>query len=154
MIKRILVAQPTVVGTSPQYVNLCNKYSVNMTFTPFFKIEPVSVRNFRGQNINIPDYSAILFTSKATIDAFFSICKQLKVKMPDEQKYFCTTEGVALYLQKHIVYRKRKIFFGDGSFRSVIKLVSSEKHKKEKFLLVTPNQQNPEVIRLLQFCVW
>ena len=148
MIKKILVAQPTSVASSPQYVNLSTKYSVNMTFTKFFNIEPISVRDFRGQNINIPDYTAIVFSSKATIDAFFGICKQVKVKMPDEQKYFCTTEGVALYLQKHIVYRKRKIFFGDGSFRSVVRLASLEKHKRERFLIVTPDQQNPELIRL------
>ena len=148
MIKKILVAQPTSVGSNPQYVNLCAKYSVIMTFTQFFHIEPVSVRQFRGQGISIPDYTAIVFSSRATIDAFFSICKELKIKMPDEQKYFCTTEAVALYLQKHIVYRKRKIFFGDGSFRAIVKLASLEKHRNENFLLVTPDQQNPELLRL------
>ncbi len=150
MIKKILVAQPTSVASNPQYVNLSNKYSVVMTFTKFFNIEPISVRDFRGQNINIPDYSAIVFSSKATIDAFFGICKQVKVRMPDDQKYFCTTEAVALYLQKHIVDRKRKIFFGDGSFRSVARLACLEKHKRERFLIVTPDQQNPELIRLFK----
>lgn len=143
---KILVAQPASVAS--KYDNLMEKYPVSITFTKFFNIEPVSVRDFRGQNINIPDYSAIVFSSKATIDAFFGICKQVKVKMPDDQKYFCTTEDVALYLQKHIVYRKRKIFFGDGSFRSVVRIASLEKHKRERFLIVTPDKQNGDLIRL------
>lgn len=150
MINKILVAQPAQVGSAPQYVNLCKKYGITIDFRPFFHIEPVSVRDFRGQGINISDYTAIVFTAKATIDAFFSICKQLRVKIPDSQKYFCTTEGVAFYLQKHIVYRKRKIFYGDGSFKSILKLADSDKHKNERFLIVTPDQQNPELIKLFE----
>lgn len=150
MINKILVAQPAQVGSAPQYVNLCKKYGITIDFRPFFHIEPVSVRDFRGQGINISDYTAIVFTAKATIDAFFSICKQLRVKIPDSQKYFCTTEGVAFYLQKHIVYRKRKIFYGDGSFKSILKLADSDKHKNERYLIVTPDQQNPELIKLFE----
>ena len=118
-------------------------------FVPFFLIEPVSSREFRAQRINILDYTAIVFSARSTIDAFFHLCEELRVKIPETMKYFCTTEAVAMYLQKHIVYRKRKIFFGDGSAESVISLIGS-KHKGEKFLITTSDSPDNDITRIFK----
>ena len=134
-VKEILIAQPAPLKGSP-YTDLIAKYGVNVTFYPFFKTEPISVREFRSQKINVLDYSAIVFTARTTIDAFFKICEEMRVVVPETMKYFCTSEAIALYLQKYIVYRKRKIFYGTGTPVSVIEAIGS-KHKAEKFLITT-----------------
>ena len=120
------------------------KYGVNFDFVPFFSIEPLSSREFRGQRVNILDYTAIVFSARSTIDAFFHLCNELRVKIPETMKYFCTSEAVAMYLQKHIVYRKRKIFFGDGTPASLISLIGT-KHKGEKFLIATSDSTNNDI---------
>ena len=119
-----------------------------MDFKPFFKIEPLTSREFRTQRINILDHTAIVFSARTTIDAFFQICEELRVKVPETMKYFCTTEAVANYLQKHIVYRKRKIFFGDGKPESIIGLIGS-KHKGEKFLIATVESTSKDAVTKL-----
>ena len=113
-IKKILISQRAPMNDAP-YVALKEKFGVDITFKQFFLIEPLSSREFRAQRINILDYTAIIFSSRHTIDAFYGLCDELRVKIPETMKYFCTTEAVAMYLQKHIVYRKRKIFFGNGT---------------------------------------
>ncbi|MBR4801642.1 MAG: uroporphyrinogen-III synthase, partial [Bacteroidales bacterium] len=118
-ISKILIAQPGVASANPHYANLIKKYGVKIDFRPFFSMIPLTLREFRTQKVNIPDYTAIVFTSKGTIDAFFQLCAEQRIKIPDSQKYFCTSESLSYYLQKHIIYRKRKIFFGDGTFASV-----------------------------------
>jgi len=132
-IKKILVSQnaPRVLT---QYQAVSEKYGVNFDFRPFFKIEPLSSREFRTQRLNLLDYTAIVFSSRHTIDAFFALADELRVKIPETMKYFCTTEAVAMYLQKHIVYRKRKIFYGTGTPESVVALIGP-RHKGEKFLI-------------------
>ncbi len=134
-IKKILISQQPPTMSSP-YEDVINKYGVKVDFTPFFKMEPLSSREFRTQKINVLDYTAIVFSARTTIDAFFHICEEMRVKIPDSMKYFCTSEIVANYLQKHIVYRKRKIFFGNGTPSSIIGLIGT-KHKGEKFLIAT-----------------
>lgn len=134
-VRKILISQQQPKTASP-YASIAEKYGVEFDFKPFFKIEPLSSREFRSQRINILDHTAIIFSARTTIDAFFRICEELRVKVPETMKYFCTTEAVANYLQKHIVYRKRKIFFGDGTPESIIGLIGS-KHKAEKFLIAT-----------------
>ena len=119
-----------------QYQAVTDKFGVNFDFRPFFRTEVVSPREFRAQKVNIPDYSAIVFSSRHAIDAFFKICEDIRYKVPETQKYFCTSEIVAMYLQKHIVYRKRKIFYGNGSSASILDLIGT-KHKGEKFLITT-----------------
>ena len=126
-VKKILVSQATPAG-QPQYTELCKKFGVEIDFHPFYVIEPLSSREFRAQHINLPDYTAIVFSARHAIDAFFATCEDLRVKVPDTMKYFCTTEAVAVYLQKHIVFRKRKIFYGTGTPQSVVALVTA-KHK-------------------------
>lgn len=138
-VKKILISQQTPLNTSP-YSALTEKYGVDIEFKPFFLIEPLSSREFRAQRINLLDYTAVVFTSRHAIDAFFHLAEELRVKIPETMKYFCTTEAVAMYLQKHIVYRKRKIFFGNGTPQSLVDLVGP-KHKGEKFLITSSSAE-------------
>ena len=125
-----------------------DKYGATLEFHPFFLIEPLSAKEFRSQRINLPDYTAIVFSSRHAIDAYFKLCEEMRFKVPETMKYFCTTELVALYLQKHVVYRKRKIFFGDGTPQSVVSLIGP-KHKGEKFLITTSAESNTALITSL-----
>jgi uroporphyrinogen-III synthase len=124
------------------------KFGVTFAFCPFFLIEPLTSREFRAQRINLLDYTAIVFSSRHAIDAFFSLAEELRVKIPETMKYFCTTEAVAMYLQKHIVYRKRKIFFGTGTPDSLVALIGP-KHKGEKFLITTSDSSNSDALTRL-----
>ncbi len=143
-VKNILISQQQPQTASP-YTVIAEKFGVNFDFKPFFKNEPLSSREFRTQRINILDYTAIVFSARTTIDAFFHICEELRVKVPETMKYFCTSEAVANYLQKHIVYRKRKIFFGDGKPESIIGLIGT-KHKGEKFLIATTESTSKDAV--------
>ena len=146
-VKKILISQQTPSNTSP-FSALTEKYGVDIEFKPFFLIEPLSSREFRAQRINLLDYSAVIFSSRHAIDAYFTLAEELRVKIPETMKYFCTTEAVAMYLQKHIVYRKRKIFFGDGTPQSVIGLIGP-KHQGEKFLITTSDSSNSDSLTKL-----
>ena len=146
-VKNILISQQQPQTASP-YTSIAEKFGVEFDFKPFFKIEPLTSREFRTQRINILDHTAIVFSARTTIDAFFQICEELRVKVPETMKYFCTTEAVANYLQKHIVYRKRKIFFGDGKPESIIGLIGS-KHKGEKFLIATVESTTKDAVTKL-----
>ena len=132
-IKNILISQkePHVLT---QYQAVAQKFGVQFHFHPFFVIESLTSREFRAQRINFLDFTAVVFSSRHAIDAYFSLAEQLRIKIPETMKYFCTTEAVAMYLQKHIVYRKRKIFFGTGTPESLVALIGP-KHKGEKFLI-------------------
>ena len=146
-IKKILVSQnaPRVLT---QYQAVSEKYGVSFDFRPFFKIEPLSSREFRAQRLNLLDYTAIVFSSRHTIDAFFALADELRVKVPETMKYFCTTEAVAMYLQKHIVYRKRKIFYGTGTPESVVALIGP-RHKGEKFLIAMSDSASVDALTSL-----
>ena len=146
-IKNILISQKQP-QTASSYDILKEKFGANFDFKPFFKMEPLSSREFRSQKINISEYTAIVFSARTTIDAFFQICDDLRVKIPETMKYFCTTEIVANYLQKHIVYRKRKIFFGDGKPESIQGLIGS-RHKDEKFLITVSDSGSKDAITRL-----
>ena len=147
-VSSILISQQPPKANSP-YSDITAKYGVKFDFVPFFTIEPLSSREFRAQRVNILDYTAIVFSARSNIDAFFHLCGELRVKIPETMKYFCTTEAVAMYLQKHIVYRKRKIFFGDGTAPSLITLIGS-KHKGEKFLIATSDSTGNDVTRVFE----
>ena len=132
-IKKILVSQPKPTSEKSPYYDIAYKHDVEIVFRPFFKVEGLSAKEFRQQKINISDFTAIIFTSKTAIDHFFRLCEEMRINIPDTMKYFCTAEPIALYLQKYIVYRKRKIFHGatgklDGLVPSLVK------HKDEKYL--------------------
>ena len=143
-VKNILISQQQPKTASP-YTSIAEKFGVEFDFKQFFKIEPLSSRDFRAQRINILDHTAIVFSARTTIDAFFLLCEELRVKVPETMKYFCTSEAVANYLQKHIVYRKRKIFFGDGRPESIIGLISA-KHKGENFLIATASSTGKDAV--------
>ena len=146
---RILISQK-IPSNLNAYKALEDKYGASLEFHPFFLIEPLSAKEFRSQRINLPDYTAIVFSSRHAIDAYFKLCEEMRFKVPETMKYFCTTELVALYLQKHVVYRKRKIFFGDGTPQSVVALIGP-KHKGEKFLVTTSAESsNPPVADLFE----
>lgn len=132
-IKKILISQPK--ATDDRYADIADRYGVDIVFRPFIKVEGLSAKEFRQQRITILDFTAIIFTAKTAIDHFFRLCEEMRIVIPETMKYFCTSEQIANYLQKYIVYRKRKIFFGmtgklDGLIQSIVK------HKKEKYLYV------------------
>jgi len=129
------------------YFDLAKKYNLKIEFKPFVQVEGVSAKDFRHQKINILDFTAIIFTSKTGIDHFFRICTELRVVVPDTMKYFCITENVAFYLQKYIVYRKRKIFHGKAKFQDLIDVIS--KHKEDNFFVPLSEPHNAEIPDLL-----
>ena len=146
-IQKILISQnaPRVLS---QYQAVSEKFGVSFDFRPFFKVEPLTSREFRTQRINLLDYTAVVFSSRHTIDAFFFLAEELRVKIPETMKYFCTTEVVAMYLQKHIVYRKRKIFYGTGTPESVVALIGP-KHRGEKFLIAMSDSASSDALTSL-----
>ena len=133
-VKKVLVSQPKPTSEKSPYYDIAEKYGVNIEFRPFIKVEGLTSKEFRQQKISIPEFTAIIFTARTAIDHFFRLCEELRVSIPDTKKYFCVTESVALYLQKYIVYRKRKIFFGNSGKLDDL-LPSLIKHSGEKFLL-------------------
>ena len=145
-IKRVLISQPEPAGASP-YTELIAKKGLTIDFRPFFRVEEVSVRDFVAQRVTILDYTAIVFTSRMAIDSFFHICEQTRVSIPETMKYFCQSEAIAVYLQKYIVYRKRKIFFGAGTVASMLQAIGA-KHRGENFLIACTDQLKPDVHKL------
>ncbi|HCZ22865.1 MAG TPA: uroporphyrinogen-III synthase [Rikenellaceae bacterium] len=137
---KILISQQTPTNLA-SYESLQSKFGADVEFHPFFIMEPLSAKEFRAEKINLPDYTAVVFSSRLAIDAYFKICEEMRFKVPETMKYFCSTEAVAMYLQKHIVYRKRKIFYGTGTPESIVGLVS-QKHKGEKFLITSAQGSN------------
>ena len=134
-IKKILVSQPKPSGDKSPYYDIAKKYEVEMVFRPFIKTEGLTAREFRQQKVNLADFTGVIFTSRAAIDNFFRLCEETRVKIPDTMRYFCTTESIALYLQKYIVYRKRKISFGaTGKLNDSTLLAALDKNNKEKLL--------------------
>lgn len=133
-IKRILVSQPKPEAGKNPYAELAEKHGLKIDFFKFFKIEGVSSREYRESKIRILDHTAIVFTSKIAIDHFFRICEETRTVVPDTMKYFCTSESIALYLQVYIVYRKRKIFFGQKTIEDLVQIIQS-KHSGGKILL-------------------
>ena len=140
-IKKILVSQPKPASDKSPYYEIAQKYGVDIVFRPFIKVEGLTAKEFRQQKVYIPEYTAIIFTARTAIDHFFRICEEMRVSIPDTMKYFCTTESIALYLQKYIIYRKRKIFHGKtGKLEDL--LPSLIKHKQEKFLYAISDVHN------------
>ena len=133
-VKKILIAQPQPEGVKSPYFDLAKRYNLNIDFFPFIVVEGIQAKDFRKQKIDIPAFSAVIFTSRNAIDHFFRICEEMKTTVSQDTKYFCITEAVALYLQKFILYRKRKVFYGaDGTNKSLFDVIN--KHKdNEKFL--------------------
>ena len=146
-IKKILVSQPDPQNPKSPYYELAKKYNLKVDFKPFVEIEGLSSKDFRTQKINILDFTAVIFTSKTGIDHFFRICNEMRNVVPDTMKYFCITENVAFYLQKYIVYRKRKIFHGNSKFQDLIDIIV--KHKEDNFFVPLSEPHNAEIPEML-----
>ncbi|MBX2911672.1 MAG: uroporphyrinogen-III synthase [Cyclobacteriaceae bacterium] len=131
-VKSILVSQEAPSDPNSPYLKLAEKYNLKIDFRQFIQVEPIDIKDFRKQKVDILDHTAIIFTSRNAVDHFFQICRELKVEMPADMKYFCINEQTAYYLQKYIVIRKRKIFSGSRDTRDLMELM--KKHKSEKFL--------------------
>ena len=146
---KILVSQPTpaIIEKSPFY-ELSQTHRIQVDYKPFIRVVGVSLKEFRAQRVEILDHTAVIFTSRSTVDSFFHICEEARITVPETMKYICQTEAVALYLQKYIVYRKRKISFADGTFNSLIEQIV--KHKEERFLLALSEPHKPELPETLK----
>ena len=148
MIKKILVSQPKPTSEKSPYFDIAERFGVELVFRPFIKVEGISAREFRTQRVSILDYTAIVFTSRHAIDNFFQLAKELRVTIPEDMKYFCVTETIALYIQKYVQYRKRKVFFG-ATGRVDDLLPSMVKHKTEKYLVPMSDVHNDSLTQLL-----
>jgi len=146
-VKSILVSQPEPSTAKSTYFELAEKNGLKIDFRPFIQVEGVPAKEFRQTRIQILDHSAVIFTSRTAIDHFFRISKELRLTVPDSMKYFCISEATAFYLQKYIVYRKRKIFYADGRFSDLVNVM--KKHKSETFLVPLSDIHKQEIPKLL-----
>lgn len=147
-IKKILVSQPKPANDKSPYLEMAERNSIKVDFRPFIKVEGVTAKEFRQYRIDILEHTAVIFTSRTAIDHFFRMSEELRITIPDSMKYFCISESVALYLQKYIVYRKRKIFYGKNIFKELVEHEIS-KHSSEKFLVPLSDIHKPEIPRIL-----
>ncbi|MCH5347202.1 MAG: uroporphyrinogen-III synthase [Muribaculaceae bacterium] len=146
-IKKVLVSQPKPSGDKSPYFDIAKKYDVEIVFRPFIKVEGLTAKEFRQSKINILDYTAIIFTARGAVDHFFRLCEEMRVSIPDTMKYFCTTEAIALYLQKYIIYRKRKIFHGpNGTLAGLMPQLA--RHNKEKYLYIVSDVHKDDTAEL------
>ncbi|WP_288277036.1 uroporphyrinogen-III synthase [uncultured Prevotella sp.] len=148
MIKKILISQPKPSSEKSPYYDIANRFDVELVFRPFIKVEGMSAREFRAQKVSILDHTAVVFTSRHAIDHFFTLAKELRVTIPEDMKYFCVTETIALYIQKYVQYRKRKVFFGTTGKMDDL-LPTMVKHKTEKYLVPMSDVHNDAISKLL-----
>ena len=146
-IKTILISQPKPTNDNSPYSSLIRKHKLKIDFRKFIHVEGLTAKDVRAQRIDFSKFHNVILTSRNSVDHFFRITEQMRFKVPDQTKYFCQSEAVAYYLQKYVVYRKRKIYVGKRTFKDLIPLI--EKHKNETFLLPTTDKLKPEVPNLL-----
>lgn len=148
MVKKILISQPQPSSDKSPYYDLEKDFGVELDFRPFFKVEGISAKEFRQQKINPLDYTAVVFTSRHAINNYFNLAKEMRITIPEDMKYFCTIEAIALYIQKFVQYRKRKVFFGKtGKIDDL--LPTMVKHKTEKYLVPLSSVHNDDIKNLL-----
>ncbi len=146
-VKSILVSQPKPDSERSPYFDLAKKYKLKIDFRPFIHVEGITVQEFRKQRISILEHSAVIFTSRNAVDHFFSMAEEMRVTVPENMKYFCISESTAYYLQKYMVYRKRKIFHGKQRFTDLLEIM--KKHKQERFLLPSSDILKKEIPELM-----
>lgn len=147
-IKNILISQPVPADLEKSpYGDIIRKHGVQIDFIKLFKIESISVREFRDEKVYINEHTAVIFNSKHAVDHFFSIAKDVRVDIPETMKYFCMSESIAFYLQKYVQFRKRKIFHAEQSLEQLMDLI--KKHKTEKFLLPCSETRSKDIPELL-----
>ncbi len=148
MIRKILISQPKPASEKSPYYDIEKEMGVEFVFRPFFKVEGLTAKEFRQQKITILDYTAIVFTSRHAIDNFFRLAKEMRITIPESMKYFCVTEMVALYIQKYVQYRKRKVFFGEtGKIDDLMPFMV--KHKSEKYLVPLSSVHNDSIQNMM-----
>lgn len=148
MVKKILISQPKPSSERSPYFDIAKEFNVDLVFRPFFRVEGISSKEFRQQKVNLLDYSAVVFTSRHAIDNYFKLAKELRITIPEDMKYFCVIEHIALYIQKYVQYRKRKVFFGStGKIADFVPVMA--KHKTEKYLVPLSSVHNDDVQNLL-----
>ncbi|MEQ9288411.1 MAG: uroporphyrinogen-III synthase [Cyclobacteriaceae bacterium] len=147
-VSSILVSQPQPVDSKSPYVALSEKYNIKIDFRPFIEIDPVDIKEFRKQKVNILSHSAVIFTSRNAVDHFFRLAAASKVEIPSDMKYYCISEQTANYLQKYIVIRKRKIFIGSRTANDLIEVL--KKHKNEKFIFPCSNIRKDDIPTFLE----
>lgn len=146
-IRKILVSQPEPENNKSPYFDLASKHNLKIDFRPFIHVEGVSARDFRQEKVDLASHTAVIFTAKTAIDHYFRMAEETRTNIPDTMKYFCVSEATAYYLQKYIVYRKRKIFYGNGKIPNLVEIMN--KHKEEKFLLPLSAAHKEEIPELL-----
>jgi uroporphyrinogen-III synthase len=150
-VRNVLITQPKPDSDKSPYFELARKYELDLDFHPFIRVEGISSKDFRKQKIEIPQYTAVIFTSRNAIDHFFRMCEEMKVTVSQDTKYFCITESVALYLQKFILYRKRKVFYGaDGTNKSMFDVINKHKENERFLYPCSENQQDNEIVNWLK----
>ncbi|MBE6264522.1 MAG: uroporphyrinogen-III synthase [Prevotella sp.] len=148
MIKKILVSQPKPTSERSPYFDIEKEFGVDLVFRPFFKVEGLSSREFRQQKVSILEHTAVVFTSRHAIDNYFKLAKEMRLTIPEDMKYFCPIETIALYIQKYVQYRKRKVFFGEtGKIQDLVPLMA--KHKTEKYLVPLSSVHNDDIKEML-----
>ncbi|WP_103327821.1 uroporphyrinogen-III synthase [Bacteroidetes bacterium endosymbiont of Geopemphigus sp.] len=147
-VKNILISQPSPLSESSPYIQLSKREKVKIDFRPFIEIQGISATEVRKQKIDFSHFTAVIFTSKNAVDHYFRLAEQMRFKVPDAMRYFCQSEVIAYYLQKYIVYRKRKIYIGQKDFNDLIPLI--KKYSQEKFLLPSSDILKTEVPRTLE----
>lgn len=148
-VNAVLITQPKPETEKNPYSELAKKYHVSIDFKPFIHLEGVSTKEFRKYRLHPADYNAVIFTSRSAVDQFFKLCDELRVKMPGETRYFCMSEAIALYLQKYILYRKRKVFYGDGTLKGIATEIV--KHRTdEKYLFPCSDNHKPDIVNFLR----
>lgn len=149
MVKKILISQPAPVSEKSPYFDIAKKHNVEFVFHPFIKIERLTPREFREQKVQVLDHTAIVFNSRHAIDHFFNLCKEMRIAIPEDMKYFGISETVALYIQKYVQYRKRKVFFGaTGKMEDLITVMA--KHKTENYLFPQSDVHSDEVHLMME----
>lgn len=149
MVKKILVSQPQPSSEKSPYFEIARKYGVELVFHPFIKVECLSAREFRQQKVQILDHTAVVFNSRHAIDHFFTLCKEMRIAIPEDMKYFGISETVALYIQKYVQYRKRKVFYATtGKLPDLVAVMA--KHKAEKYLIPQSDVHSDEFHLMLE----
>ncbi|MBR2617737.1 MAG: uroporphyrinogen-III synthase [Paludibacteraceae bacterium] len=150
-IKKILVSQPKPTSDKSPYFDIATKYNVQIDFKPFIKVEGLNLQEFRSQRIEVLDYTAVIFTARTAIDHFFRLCDEMRITIPETMKYFCVSEKIALYLQKFIKYRKRKVFFPATETSKVEELLPQiKRHADEKYLYAVSDVCKDNFLTTLQ----
>ncbi|MBS1763888.1 MAG: uroporphyrinogen-III synthase [Bacteroidetes bacterium] len=147
-VKTILVTQPKPETDKNPYFDLAKKFNLKIDFRPFIQIEGIPSKDFRRDRVNLPDFQAVILTSRQAADHYFRMASEMRFTSFDDVKFFCVSESTAFYLQKYITYRKRKVFYGNNSINDLVDVL--KKHKKEKFLLPCSEVMNPDIINTLK----